>query len=121
MSRKGIKLHRYSKKERSEHFLNWQTSGVSKASYCEAYQIKLGTFEYWCRLHKKYGTLTRPSKHQGKGKLEKASFVELKPSLEITKTSSLTPSPLLEIHYVNGVIIKTSKTDIEFIKELIYV
>ncbi len=100
----------YSSEDRISHYNNWECSGSSQQSYCEAHNINIGTFAHWHRMFKKYGQLTKPSKQSEE---QSSSFIEI----HSPNIPSLTNS--IEIHYPNGIYIKMAQSDVELLKQLI--
>ncbi len=113
MNRKGLEKKRYSASERESLIKGWQQSGLSKTAYCKVHYIKLGAFYYWCSLYKKSGSFVKSSNKVDHTSAANVDFMELNPGL-------ISLSSKVEIHYPNGVIVKTDQNNIGLVKELIH-
>ncbi len=113
MNRKGLEKERYSASERESLIKGWQQSGLSKAAYCQVHQIKIGAFYYWCSLYKKAGSFVKSGNKDDRTLDANVDFMELNPGL-------ISLSSNVEIHYPNGVVVKTDKNNIGLVKELIH-
>ncbi len=113
MNRKGLAKKRHSVSERESLIKSWHQSGLSKAAYCKLHHIKLATFYYWCSLNKKAGSFKKSSNRVGQTTAANVDFMELNPGL-------ISLSSNVEIHYPNGVVVKTDQNNIGLVKELIH-